>query len=127
MNSRPIELPGYHHVFTAAGLPAGVSRNRSSASSDGRGRCAEMVRYNPYVLLLALSNTCITLRLVFGSANLNTYVPGGSVVPGNSTGALNVNSVLESTTIDCANAPAAFTDINIAAAPADTRNLLLSL
>src|SRR5436190_1607266 len=97
MNSRPIVLPGYHQVFTAAGAPAGVSRNRSSASSDGLGRCALIVRNKPYVLFVeSFASTCITFLLVVASAKRNTYVPGGSVTPGNSTGVLNVNSVRES-------------------------------
>src|SRR4026209_1339282 len=95
MNSRPVVMPGYHQVFTDAGLPAGVSMNRSSEASDAFGRCARIVMNMPYVLLLTLSWTCMTF-LLSGSANLKTYVPGGSVVPGSSTGLLNVNSVLES-------------------------------
>src|SRR5688572_31677477 len=105
MNSRPIVLPGYHQVFTAAGAPAGVSRNRSSASSDGFGRCAEIVRNIPNVLLLAsFACTCITLRPVVASTKRKTYVPGGNVTPGNSTGWLNVNSVRESIGPPCARA-----------------------
>src|SRR6185295_363349 len=116
MNSRPIVRPGYHHVFTAAGAPAGVSMNRSSASSDGLGRCALIVRNMPYVLFVeSFASTCITFLLVVASAKRNTYVPGGSVTPGNSTGVLNVNSVRESIG-PCAYAGAVDNVMNIAAA-----------
>src|SRR5918999_777270 len=119
INSRPMVLPGYHHVFTAAGCPAGFSRKRSSASSDGLGRCAEIVMNNPYVLLVeSFASTCITLRLDGVSAKRNTYVPGGSVTPGSSTGWLNVNSVRASRGWPCARAGVADIVSSIAAAHA---------
>ena len=72
-------------------FPGSAARRRRTAF----GRCAVIVRNRPYVLLIILGHAPASLCFwCVASTNRNTYVPGGSVTPGSSTGALNVNSVL---------------------------------